>query len=68
MTYDQAKYQALRGAKVPHKMALALAQDGLPNVGADPVEAAGISVDPLAPEATNEEIIDKINELIGELT
>lgn len=72
MSYDREKYDALRSAKVPHKMALALAKDDLPNIGADPIHLEGDPIEHLAEQANpNEntakinEIIDRLNEVIG---
>lgn len=41
MSYDKQKYAALKHVRVPTKLALALSQDSLPNIGKDPVADGG---------------------------
>lgn len=67
MTYDTEKYQALRKAKVPHKLALSLAQDTLPNIGADPAHLSGELIEHLSDQANPIENTAKINEIIDRL-
>lgn len=59
MSYDQENYQAMRSAGVPHKMALSLAKTAA-------VQSSS-KIEPLASDATSEEITRKLNEIIDHL-
>jgi hypothetical protein len=67
MSYDKEKYDALRKARVPHKMALSLAQDTLPNIGADRTHLTGEPIEHLAEMANPNQNTAKINEIIDRL-
>ena len=67
MTYDREKYNALRSARVPHKLALSLSQDSLPNIGSDPIYVEGDPIEHLADNANPTANTNKINEIIDRL-
>jgi hypothetical protein len=67
MTYDLEKYEALRSARVPHKLALSLASDALPNIGQNPDQLAGDLIEHISANPSPGENRDKINEIIDRL-
>jgi len=66
MTYDTDKYKALRSLEVPHKIALALADDSNP-LAAGGVLEPGAAVADLAGGATLPTTVTKVNELLASL-
>jgi len=68
MSYDKAKYDALRSAGVSAKLALALTQENLPNIGADPDrKVPHPPIEKLPANANQKQNSEKINEIIDVL-
>ena len=68
MSYNKEKYDALRGAGVSAKLALALTQDTVPNVGADPDRRVPHPpIEKLPENANQKQNSEKLNEIIDVL-
>jgi hypothetical protein len=68
MSYDKDKYDALRSAGVPSKLALALTKDTVPNLGADPDRTvARPPIEKLPENANQKQNPEKLNEIIDVL-
>jgi hypothetical protein len=68
VSYDKAKYDALRSSGVSAKLALALTQDAVPNLGADPDrKVPHPPIEQLSANANQKQNSEKINEIIDVL-